>query len=82
MKMKVFTVFDVKAQLHLQPFFEQSTETGIRAFKVVCQDSKTNFYMFPEDYSLIELGEWDQQQGFIKMHDRPMILAQAAEFKK
>lgn len=63
--MKVFTVFDSKAGAYLNPFFLNSTGEAIRAFGDTANDPNTGIGKHPEDYSLFEIGEYDNKTGRI-----------------
>lgn len=65
--MKIFTVFDIKANCYLQPFFSQTEGTAIRAFQQAANDQEHDFHKFAEDYTLFELGEWHERSGQINM---------------
>lgn len=59
MKLKIFTIYDSKATAYLQPFFMATTGQAIRAFTDATNDSKTQFYAHPEDFTLFEVGLYD-----------------------
>ncbi len=60
---KVFSIFDSKADAFLQPFFSPTAATALRGFEKACQDETTDFHRFAGDYTLFEIGEWDQSEG-------------------
>lgn len=61
--MKLFGVYDVKADHFSKPFFDESTANAIRGFEVVCNQDGTPFNQFPDDFRLYELGSFDRQTG-------------------
>ncbi len=63
MKLKVFSVFDSKAEAFIQPFYSQTTGTAVRSFEQALQNEDHEFRKFAADYTLFELGEFDQQTG-------------------
>lgn len=63
--MKIFAMFDQKAQFFMQPFPETSTIAALRGFEVAVNDSKSIFSRFPDDFCLMELAEFDQNTGEI-----------------
>lgn len=75
---RIFAVYDAKAAAFLRPFFERSVGTATRAFEVVVKDETHQFGMHPEDYSLHQLGEWDEFTGAIKTHE-PLHIIGALE---
>lgn len=63
MKHGVFSVFDVKIGGYMQPFFSQTKGTALRAFMDVLTDKQHQFCKYPEDYSLIHIGWFDDVTG-------------------
>ncbi len=61
--MKVFTVYDVKAEAYLQPYFSVTTATAVRAFTAAANNVDHDFHRFSEDYTLFEIGTWDEFSG-------------------
>lgn len=82
MNFKIFTVYDSKAEAFMQPFFMQTTGSAIRAFTDSVNDSKTQFYHHPADFTLMEIGEYDDQKGILKNHETKKSLGLALEYKK
>lgn len=77
--MKMFTIHDTKAESYGQPMCFKTTAEAIRNFGVWCKDPESNLNKFSSDYSLIELGEFDESNGEIKTHQL-RIIANASEF--
>jgi len=77
---KVFTVYDSKAEAYLQPFVMTTRGQAIRAFTDSCNDPKTSFYRWPADYTLFEIGEWDETKGQYSMLEAKKNLGLASEF--
>lgn len=63
MKIKVFSVFDSKAEGFIQPFYSQTTGTARRSFEQAVNSSEHEFHKYAGDYTLFELGEFDQSNG-------------------
>lgn len=80
MILKIFSVFDSKACAFLQPFFSLNVATALREFASAAQDSGHAFHRHSGDYELFLLGEWDQYEGVIKMHDQKQSLGLASMF--
>lgn len=59
MILKLFSVYDSKAEAFLPPFFQQSTNSSIRAFTDLVNSKDHAFGLHPEDYTLFELGSWN-----------------------
>jgi len=80
--MKVFAIFDIKANAYLQPFFLPTNGMAIRSFETACNDKSTQFSRHPMDYTLFELGEFDEVTGRLSALQVPIPLGSAKEFVK
>lgn len=79
---KIYTVYDSKLEAYMQPFFMQSKGQAVRAFTDSVNDQTTQFNKHPEDFTLFELGEYDDSTGkFTNLHT-PNSLGVALEYKK
>lgn len=67
--MKVFSVFDSKAAIYLPPFIQRNELVARRLVLQVMNDSSHDFAQFPGDYTLFELGTWDDETGKLKNHE-------------
>lgn len=63
MKMKVFTVFDSKIGAYMQPFFMPTFGAAIRAWIDTVNQPDTQFAKHPADFTLFEIGEFDEETG-------------------
>nr|QJB19603.1 MAG: nonstructural protein [Microvirus sp.] len=77
--MKIFTVFDSKAEAYMQPFFMQSKGAAIRAYADLANDSNHTFGKHPEDYTLFEIGSYDEATAAIVSYSTPISLGVAVE---
>ncbi len=77
---KVFSVFDCKANAFLQPFFSPTTATALRSFERSVQDESSDFHRYAGDYSLFEIGEWNQNQGTWVSYEAKVNLGLASQF--
>lgn len=80
--MKVLTVYDSKAEAFLPPFYMRTTAEALRAFESTCNDPESNMSRYPEDYTLFEIGEWDDNKGQVSMYEAHKSLGLAIEYKK
>ena len=76
---KIFAVYDSKAEAHLPPFASLTTAVAIRQFEATVRNLESDFARFPGDYTLFELGTWNQQLGVITMHEAKLNLGTALE---
>ena len=63
MKLRVFSVFDVKAKAYLPPFFMPEQGQAIRVFSDCVNNVEHQFGSHPGDYSLFEIGDFDDNHG-------------------
>lgn len=66
MKLKIFTVYDTKAQFFGQPFFDQQEASAIRSWSDSVNDGSNpanQWHNHPEDFQLFLVGEFDNETG-------------------
>lgn len=81
MKLKMFTVYDSKAEAYMQPFFQMSTGQAVRAFENSCNDERTEFFRHAADFTLFEIGEYDDQIGKTLCYEAAINLGTALQIK-
>lgn len=64
--MRIFALFDVKAECHLQPFFARTRAHALRTFGDMVADAESVVGRHPGDFSLIELGKVDILSGAVE----------------
>jgi hypothetical protein len=79
--MKVFSIYDSKAEAYLPPFMFQQTGEAIRAFTDAVNDEKSNFCKHAEDYTLFQISEWNEQDGCYMQEQSKKSLGNALEYK-
>lgn len=82
MKHKVFTTYDSKVGAYLQPFVMRSRGEAMRAFESICNDGKSQFCSHPADFTLFEIGSYDEDTGCLEPHEAKIALGLALDFKK
>lgn len=80
MLQRIYAIHDVKVKAYAVPFFMRTNEEAIRAFSAECKNEKSKFYAHPEDYSLVQIGVWDEEAGLIEGVS-PTILGRAEEYR-
>lgn len=63
MRLFCYSIFDLKASVFNTPFFFRSRGEAVRAFIDLANDNKSSISRHPEDYSLFEIGSWDDQSS-------------------
>lgn len=79
--MKIFSIYDTKAEAYLQPFFLKTTAIAIREIETAVNNPEHQFGKYPQDYVLFELGTWDEEKGQCEMLSAPLSLGVTLEFK-
>lgn len=63
--MKIFVVFDSKSEGYGIPFFQRTTGEALRGFTEAVNDPQKQSAVakYPQDFTLFELGEYDELLG-------------------
>lgn len=69
MELKIFTVRDSKSSAYFPPFFTLNVDTATRSIKELMYDVNHQFARFSHDFSLYELGIYDDQTGALDCHE-------------
>lgn len=80
--LKMFAVYDSKAECYDKPFCMLTKGECIRGFSEAAQDPKSHLGKYPGDYTLFEIGEYEQNTGNITVHKVKLNLGTALEHKK
>lgn len=80
-KMKVFTIYDLKAGVHGRPFFLQSTGVAMRIFADMVNDREELVCRHPEDFILYDLGEFDEDTGMFQQDAGAKSICNGIELK-
>lgn len=82
MKMKMFTVYDCKAETYNKPFCVNAKGEALRGFMDIAHDKETAIGQHPEDFTLFEIGEFDTEDGLLKAIETKVALACAIDLIK
>jgi len=77
---KVYTVYDCKSEIYLTPFQRSTRGQCIRDFTDTVCDPKSQFNKHPEDYTLFEIGTYDDLSGVFEMYEAKVSIGCAREF--
>ena len=77
-ELNVYSVYDVKADAYITPFFLPTDAMAIRAFTDCVSDPGHRFGAHPEDYTLYKIGVFDISSGQILDIDQNEALAVTA----
>lgn len=82
MILRIFSIFDSKAEAFIQPFYCTTPGLAIRSFESAVNQEGHDFQKYAADYTLFELGAFDQQKGLFDIHDTPINLGLALTYVK
>ncbi|QXP08128.1 MAG: nonstructural protein [Arizlama microvirus] len=85
MKLKLFVVYDAKTESYGVPFFRDFTANALREWSEVASaksDKNNQISKFPADFTLFEIGEFDQMSGIVRMYESKYNLGLAVEHIK
>jgi len=81
MLIKMFVIYDVKAQFYNKPFYCQNDNVALRAFTDLANDKDTDVGKHPTDFILFSVGTYEDTTAEIKSTE-PHVLARAHELQK
>lgn len=79
---KIFTVYDSKAGYYFAPLFYITSGEAIRAFGDVVNDTDHIIGRNPTDFSLFDLGSFDEFTGVFSLNPAPVCIGSGVEFLK
>lgn len=81
--MKVYSVYDSKGEFFDKPFIQRNAAEALRGFETaINSDHDSLLKRFPGDYTLFEIGSWDDTKGVINMHTAHANLGNGLQFRK
>lgn len=80
MLLQIFTVFDIKAEAYLEPFYTATKGQAIRSFSDTCQEKGHPFNLHPEDYTMFHLGAYDNSNATFEILPTAAPIGKAIEF--
>lgn len=72
--MKLYSLHDKKARVFLRPFVSQNDTEAIRGFLTIIQDVKSLVAQYPDEFTLVEIGEWNEETGVVNQSAQHAIL--------
>lgn len=79
--LKIFSVYDQKARAFLPPFFLPERAMAERVFTDCVNSDDHQFGRHPEDYTLIEIGTFDDKDGLLLPKDIPDTIGTGLQYK-
>lgn len=78
--LKIFNVYDSKVGAYIEPIFKRSTGEALRCFIASVNSPGHDFGKFAGDYTLFELGIYDDETAKFSLLPTPKSLGVAVEF--
>jgi len=85
MKLKLFVVYDQKTESYGVPFFRDFTANALREWSEVASnkgEKQNQIAKFPADFTLFEIGEFDQLSGVVRIYETKFSHGTALEHVK
>ncbi|WNK14833.1 MAG: nonstructural protein [Microvirus sp.] len=80
MLLKVYSVHDIKVGAYLPPIYFRSKGEAIRAFSAAAMQTDHDFHKYASDYTLFEIGSWDDANAKFESHLTPIPVGKALDF--
>lgn len=77
---KIVSVYDSKAEAYMQPGYAGTRGAAIRSFSDAINDPKSTIAKHPADYTLFEIGEFDELKGVLHPAKTPISYGVGVEF--
>lgn len=81
MILKVFGIYDSKVNAWLPPFMMKHIGDAERALKAHVNDPEHNFSKYAEDFTLFELGSWDDSNCKYALLEAPHSVSVLIQYK-
>lgn len=66
-EMKYYAIFDKKSGAYMETMFPaRNTAEAIRSVQTTVNDPKTNLYLYPADFQLYLIGDYDPLRGIME----------------
>lgn len=82
MKYKIFSIYDSKTEAYMQPFFSPTKGHAIRMWQDTISDKNSQFAKHPADFTLFEIGEYNDHNAQVTSLMTPLSLGSALEHTK
>lgn len=79
--MKIFTIHDSKAEAFSAPIVIRNKGEALRGLTEVVNDATHQYGKYPSDYTLFEIGEWNDLTGNITTYDAKISVCNLIELK-
>lgn len=81
MNHQIFSIYDSKAEAYLPPFVLHRSEIAARTFSDCINSETHQFGAHPADYTLFNIGEFDDETGHVSPHSPHNLIGNGVNFK-
>jgi len=81
MKHYIFAIYDAKAEAFITPFFLPTRAMAVRSFETAVNDPNSMICKYALDYSLFELGTFDDTNGRVEPLPQNKLIVLANNLK-
>lgn len=74
------TVYDDKGDYHFTPMVHRTKGDALRTFQSLANNTQTQIGTNPEDFTLFEIGEYDERTGQVFPHKAKISLGKAIDY--
>lgn len=82
MLFSVFSIYDSGISTWLPPLYSRNKGEMLRQFTDATNDSQSKLYKYPGDFTLFEIGTWNDDTCEFSLHKVPYKIGVAIEFLK
>lgn len=82
MKTKAYAVYDIKAKFFNKPMYLRNAAEALRAFEEEANNPQSQLNKFAADFTLFEIGEYDDETGILTHELAHVSLGNAIQFVK
>lgn len=77
----IYTIHDMKAKAYITPVSSTNDDVARRLFHAAVNDPATDFFKYPEDYTLFRTGTFSLQTGELK-EEQMRAICKAIDLKE
>jgi len=78
----VYSIYDSKARTYSNPFITVHPDVAVRDFTRAVNDPQLDLFKFSGDFTLVQLGTFDDEIAVINTHENPLIIGIGATYKE
>lgn len=83
MKLKIYLVYDSKAECYGNPMFFENRANALRSWQEAAndkRDERNQIARYPGDFTFFEIGEFDKLSGVFSLYESKVSLGLALEY--